>query len=239
PDPHPAPDRTGRQRPTRQAGRVGADRGRSARERDPARIHALPGRGSWLRQAREPAALLCRGRAVPGAASGRSLRAGVGPLPRLRRVLARPSHPAKQASQGPRVAGESEPALLCGGRAVPGAASGRSLRAGVGPPPPASPGTPPTFPPREAGFAGDPGWRGRVSLRSYAAAERSWRSTWAVAASRSRPPSPGFAGYSPDVPPPPSRLPGAPRGRGRVSLRSYAAAERFLAQHLGGRCEPE
>ena len=64
-DPHPAADRPGRERPAGQAGRVGADRRGAGEGRDRARLHAVPGRGSRLRQAGEPAQVLCRGRQVP------------------------------------------------------------------------------------------------------------------------------------------------------------------------------
>ena len=56
PDPDPAADRAGRERPAGQAGRVRADRGGAGEGRDRSRLHAVPGRGPWLRQAGEPAA---------------------------------------------------------------------------------------------------------------------------------------------------------------------------------------
>src|SRR5262249_22465654 len=96
-------------------------------------------------------------------------RTTLGPLPRLRRVLPQHPHRAKQASRGPRVAG---------------------------PPPPASPGTPPDIPTPRSRLRGDPGSRDPLPrLRRVLPRLRGGESA-----------SPGFAGYSPDFagPPPPA-----------------------------------
>src|SRR6266536_2121617 len=71
---HSAAHRPGSQRPPGEAGRVGTDRRRAQGGRDRPRVHALPRRGPRLRQAGEPAAFLCRGRAVPGQAPRRACR---------------------------------------------------------------------------------------------------------------------------------------------------------------------
>ena len=73
--PHPPAHRPGGQRPPGQAGGGGADRGRPHQARHRPRVHALPRRGPRLRQAREPAQVLRRRRALPGQAPRGTLRA--------------------------------------------------------------------------------------------------------------------------------------------------------------------
>ena len=73
--PHSPADRPGRERPAGETGRERADRRGAPRQGHPPRIHAVPRRGARLRKAREPAALLRRGRALPRRASRREIRA--------------------------------------------------------------------------------------------------------------------------------------------------------------------
>jgi len=69
----------GANRPAGQAGRVGADRGGAQGSRDRVRVHAVPRRGPWLRQAGKPAEVPRRGRALPGQVPGRPVRGVTAP----------------------------------------------------------------------------------------------------------------------------------------------------------------
>src|SRR5262249_48831249 len=83
-DPDSAADRAGGERSPREAGRVGTDRGRAQGQGNRPRIPAVPGRGSRVRQAGEPAQVL-RGRGeIPREALGREdRRAGIGSAPNV------------------------------------------------------------------------------------------------------------------------------------------------------------
>jgi len=80
------------------------------------------------------------------------------------------SHPAKEASRGPRVAGTPSPGFAGYSPDLPPREGGFAGAPGTGTPSPGFAGYSPDIPPREAGFAGTPG---------------------------AGTPSPGFAGYSP------------------------------------------